>query len=88
LSHGCFTSTCWGFHFNDRKYADDYLTIGSIEPYYVFRIFHEIVNYEWDEGMETDIPFMIDQSHNMKEKIEAMVQTVVTEQELYARCVG
>jgi L-rhamnose isomerase/sugar isomerase len=76
-----------GFHFNDRKYADDDLTIGSIDPYQVFRIFHEIVTYQWEEGSTADIPFMIDQSHNMKEKIEAMVQTVVTAQELYTRSV-
>ncbi len=77
-----------GFHLNDRKYADDDLTIGSIDPYHVFRIFHEIVNYEWDEGVELSVPFMIDQSHNMKEKIEATVQTAVTAQELYARAVS
>lgn len=74
-----------GFHFNDRKYADDDLTIGSIDPYCVFRIFHEIVNYEREKKSDVSIPFMIDQSHNLKEKMEAMVQTVVTAQELYAR---
>ena len=72
-----------GFHFNDRKYADDDLTLGSIDPYQVFRIFHEILS----DGGETDggPAFMIDQSHNLKGKVEAMVQTVVTAQELYAR---
>ncbi len=39
-----------GFHFNDRRYADDDLTLGSIDPYQVFRIFHEIRNYEWETG--------------------------------------
>jgi L-rhamnose isomerase / sugar isomerase len=33
-----------GFHFNDRRYADDDLTLGSIDPYQVFRIFHEILS--------------------------------------------
>jgi L-rhamnose isomerase / sugar isomerase len=72
-----------GFHFNDRKYADDDLTLGSIDPYQVFRIFHEILSVNADES--ESIAFMIDQSHNLKGKIEAMVQTVVTAQELYAK---
>ncbi|MBB5316448.1 TIM barrel protein [Tunturibacter empetritectus] len=72
-----------GFHFNDRKYADDDLTLGSIDPYQVFRIFHEILSAE--EKDRTDIAFMIDQSHNLKGKVEAMVQTVATAQELYAK---
>jgi L-rhamnose isomerase/sugar isomerase len=72
-----------GFHFNDRRYADDDLTLGSIDPYQVFRIFHEIVNAKPDKG--AGVAFMIDQSHNLKGKIEAMVQTVITAQELYAK---
>ena len=39
-----------GFHFNDRRYADDDLTLGSIDPYQVFRIFHEIAFFEWETG--------------------------------------
>ena len=72
-----------GFHFNDRKYADDDLTIGSIDPYQVFRIFHEILSapIAATEG----VAYMIDQSHNLKGKMEAMVQSVVTAQELFAR---
>ncbi len=74
-----------GFHFNDRKYADDDLTLGSIDPYQIFRIFHEIL-FEQSKGSAFKKPaFMIDQSHNLKGKIEAMVQTVVTAQELYAK---
>ena len=65
-----------GFHFNDRRYADDDLTLGSIDPYQVFRIFHEILFYEWETRKQTDIAYMIDQSHNLKGKIEAMIQTV------------
>jgi L-rhamnose isomerase / sugar isomerase len=72
-----------GFHFNDRKYADDDLTLGSIDPYQVFRIFHEILSANAEE--RADVAFMIDQSHNLKGKIEAMVQTVMTAQELYAK---
>jgi L-rhamnose isomerase/sugar isomerase len=74
-----------GFHFNDRRYADDDLTLGSIDPYQVFRIFHEIFYFEWETGQRADIAYMIDQCHNLKGKIEAMIQTVTTAQELYAK---
>ncbi len=74
-----------GFHFNDRRYADDDLTIGSIDPYQVFRIFHEIALFEWEAGGKADVAYMIDQSHNMKAKMEAMIQTVMTAQELFAK---
>ncbi|HEY6447460.1 MAG TPA: TIM barrel protein [Acidobacteriaceae bacterium] len=73
-----------GFHFNDRRYADDDLVIGSIDPYQVFRIFHEILN-EPDPAVTADIAFMIDQSHNLKGKMEAMVQTVMIAQELFLK---
>ena len=74
-----------GFHFNDRRYADDDLTLGSIDPYQVFRIFHEIAFFEWETGGPADIAYMIDQSHNLKGKIEAMIQTVTMAQMLFAR---
>lgn len=74
-----------GFHFNDRRYADDDLTLGSIDPYQVFRIFHEIRFFEWETGRQPDIAYMVDQSHNLKGKIEAMIQTVTTAQELWAK---
>ncbi len=74
-----------GFHFNDRRYADDDLTIGSIDPYQVFRIFHEIRFFEWETGKPADIAYMVDQSHNLKGKIEAMIQTVTMAQELYSK---
>jgi L-rhamnose isomerase/sugar isomerase len=73
-----------GFHFNDRKYADDDLTLGSIDPYQVFRIFHEILSCP-DAKATGGIAYMIDQSHNLKGKVEAMVQTVVMAQELFAK---
>ena len=78
------TGMLGGFHFNDRRYADDDLTLGSIDPYQIFRIFHEIHAAATD-GLELDIAYMIDQSHNLKGKMEAMVQTVVTAQELYLK---
>src|SRR2546426_1474114 len=74
-----------GFHFNDRRYADDDLTIGSIDPYQVFRIFREILHFEWETGTRADVAFMIDQSHNLKGKIEAMIQTVTIAQELFSK---
>ncbi len=77
-----YTRELGGFHFNDRKYADDDLTLGSIDPYQLFRIFAEILS---SPDSSNDIAFMIDQSHNLKGKMEAMVQSVVTAQELYAR---
>ncbi|MGC1462158.1 MAG: TIM barrel protein [Terracidiphilus sp.] len=78
------TGMLGGFHFNDRRYADDDLTLGSIDPYQVFRIFHEIHAAAAD-GVELDIAYMIDQSHNLKGKMEAMVQTVMAAQELYLK---
>jgi L-rhamnose isomerase/sugar isomerase len=78
------TGLLGGFHFNDRRYADDDLTLGSIDPYQIFRIFHEI-HAAADDSLNFDIAYMIDQSHNLKGKMEAMVQTVVTAQELYLK---
>ncbi len=74
-----------GFHFNDRKYADDDLTLGSIDPYQAFRIFNEIAAYEHRAGKDLDIAYMIDQSHNIKPKVQAMIQTVCRVQELLAK---
>jgi len=74
-----------GFHFNDRRYADDDLTMGSIDPYQVFRIFQEIRFFEWETGRRADIAYMVDQSHNLKGKIEAMIQTVMMAQQLFAK---
>jgi L-rhamnose isomerase / sugar isomerase len=74
-----------GFHFNDRRYADDDLTMGSIDPYQVFRIFHEILYFERETGEQADIAYMIDQSHNLKNKIEAMIQTASMAQQLFSK---
>jgi len=74
-----------GFHFNDRRYADDDLTLGSIDPYQVFRIFHEILSYEWETGVKANVAYMIDQSHNLKGKIEETIQTVTIAQLLFAK---
>jgi len=74
-----------GFHFNDRRYADDDLTLGSIDPYQVFRIFREILSFEWETGRSAGVSYTIDQSHNLKGKIEAVIQTVSMAQQLYAK---
>ena len=85
-SPGCLSEDMLGgFHFNDRRYADDDLTLGSIDPYQVFRIFHEIRYFEWETGKRADIAYMVDQSHNLKGKIEAMIQTVTMAQELFSK---
>lgn len=76
-----------GFHFNDSKYGDDDLTTGSIKPYQLFLIFNELVD-AWEEGLDGfDPDFMIDQSHNLKDPIEAFIQTVDQLQKAYAKAV-
>ena len=74
-----------GFHLNDRRYADDDLTVGSVDPYQVFRIFHELLYYEWETKGKPDIAYVIDQSHNLKGKIEETIQTVTVAQQLFAK---
>ena len=70
-----------GFHFNNRKYADDDLIVGAIDPFELFRIMREIAQTEAVE----QIAFMIDQSHNVEGKIDAMIQSVVNIQTAYAK---
>lgn len=74
-----------GFHFNDRRYADDDLTLGCIDPYQVFRIFHEICYFTWEKGKAPDLAYMVDQSHNLKNKIEETIQTANNAQELFLK---
>ena len=70
-----------GFHFNNRKYADDDLIAGSIDPFELFRIMREISRV----GDLGPIAFMIDQSHNIEGKIDAMIQSVQNIQTAYAK---
>src|SRR6201996_528789 len=67
-----------GFHLNDSKYGDDDLTVGSINPYQLFLIFNELVEGMDARGMNhaTDIGWMIDASHNVKDPIEDLLQSV------------
>src|SRR5207344_2897016 len=77
-----------GFHFNNRKYADDDLVVGSIDPFELFRILGEIVSARRDAttaAAANNIAFMIDQSHNVEGKIEAMLQSVANIQTAYAK---
>jgi L-rhamnose isomerase/sugar isomerase len=77
-----------GFHFNDKKYADDDLVVGSIKPYELFLIYNELVGAAFDEATAStaeNVAYMIDQSHNIKNKIEAMIQSVVNIQIAYAQ---
>jgi L-rhamnose isomerase/sugar isomerase len=74
-----------GFHFNDSKYGDDDLTTGSIRPYQLFLIFNELVDAGLELGAAFNPAYMIDQSHNLKDPIEALLQSVVALQTAYAR---
>lgn len=74
-----------GFHFNNRKYADDDLTTGSTNPYELFLIYCELVAGEQDPTVNFDVAYMIDQSHNVKPKVTAMIQSVVAIQRAYAK---
>ena len=79
-----------GFHFNARKYADDDLTVGSINPYELFLIFFELVKAEIDadekvRSCANRVAYMFDQSHNLKNKIEATIQSAVMCQETLAK---
>jgi L-rhamnose isomerase/sugar isomerase len=74
-----------GFHFNDSKYGDDDLTAGSIKPYVLFLIFHELVLAERERLPGFDPAYMIDQSHNLKDPIESLLQTVDQLQQAYAK---
>ncbi|NNV55146.1 sugar isomerase [Limnovirga soli] len=67
-----------GFHFNDSKYGDDDLTVGSIKPYQLFLIFNELVEGMDARGMKhaTDLGWMIDASHNVKDPLEDLLQSV------------
>jgi L-rhamnose isomerase/sugar isomerase len=67
-----------GFHFNDSKYGDDDLTVGSINPYQLFLIFNELVEGMDARGMNhaTDLGWMIDASHNVKDPLEDLLQSV------------
>jgi L-rhamnose isomerase/sugar isomerase len=74
-----------GFHFNSKKYADDDLTSGSIAPYELFLIYNELIDGARDPEVRMNVAYMIDQSHNVKPKIQAAIQSVVNLQTAYAK---
>lgn len=76
-----------GFHFNDSKYGDDDLTVGSINPYQLFLIFNELVEGMDARGMNhaTDLGWMIDASHNVKDPLEDLLQSVEAIKIAYAQ---
>jgi L-rhamnose isomerase/sugar isomerase len=71
-----------GFHFNARRYADDDLIVGTTNPFELFAIYNELVGAG---DLAGDVAYMIDQSHNIEPKIEAMLQSVLNCQEAYAK---
>lgn len=76
-----------GFHFNDSKYGDDDLTVGSINPYQLFLIFKELVEGMDARGMNhaSDLGWMIDASHNVKDPLEDLLQSVEAIMVAYAQ---
>ena len=74
-----------GFHLNDNHYADDDLTAASIYPYRLFRIFHELIVAGKKRGGKFQPAYMIDQSHNLKDPVEALIQTAMELQNIWAK---
>lgn len=79
-----------GFHFNNRKYADDDLIVGTTNPYELFLIYNELVEGELSSDATVqecaqNVAYMIDQSHNIEGKLEAMMLSVLNCQEAYAK---
>ncbi|MHB8892293.1 MAG: L-rhamnose isomerase, partial [Candidatus Limnocylindrales bacterium] len=80
-----------GFDLNDKKYGDDDLMVGSIDPYQLFRIAHELVGAMRDDAdpvaqrCANEIVYMLDQCHNIEPKIPAMIRSVMNLQEAFAK---
>ena len=74
-----------GFHFNDSKYGDDDLTAGSIKPYALFLIFNELVYGMQNNSQNPDLAWMIDASHNVKDPLEDLIQSLEAIQVAYAK---
>jgi L-rhamnose isomerase/sugar isomerase len=73
-----------GFHLNNRKYADDDLMVGTINPLELFLIFNQIVDAEFDNA-GSEITYMLDQSHNIEPSIEGIIQSLMNTQTAYAK---
>ncbi|HDZ05712.1 hypothetical protein LCGC14_0065810 [marine sediment metagenome] len=74
-----------GFHFNDSKYGDDDSTVGSVKPYALFLIFNELVYGMANNSQNPDLAWMIDASHNIKDPLEDLLQSLEAIQEAYAK---
>lgn len=79
-----------GFDFNDRKYGDDDLMVGSVNPYQLFLIYHELVSAEYSDHATAaqnarQVAYMLDQCHNIEGKIGAIIYSVMNCQEIYAK---
>ena len=80
-----FRGKLGGFHFNDSKYGDDDLTVGSIKPYALFLIFNELVYGMANNPQNPELAWMIDASHNVKDPLEDLMQSLEAIQESYAK---
>jgi L-rhamnose isomerase/sugar isomerase len=80
-----------GFDLNDKKYGDDDLMVGSIDPYQLFRIFHELVKAADDvtdpvaRACVERVVYMLDQCHNIEPKMPAVIRSVMNLQEAFAK---
>jgi L-rhamnose isomerase/sugar isomerase len=74
-----------GFHFNDSKYGDDDLDAGSIDPFRLYRVFHELVDAAARGAPGFDPAYMLDQSHNVTDPIESLIFSAMELQRAYAQ---
>jgi len=81
-----------GFDLNDKKYGDDDLMVGSIDPYQLFRICHELIKAQADEASDPvahanarEVVYMLDQCHNIEPKLPAVIRSVMNLQESMAK---
>jgi L-rhamnose isomerase / sugar isomerase len=74
-----------GFHFNDSKYGDDDLDTGSVNPFQIFLVFNELVDAELRDAADFRPAYMLDQSHNVTDPIESLLESAVALQRAYAQ---
>ena len=74
-----------GFHFNDSKYGDDDLDAGSVEPFRLFLVFNELADAAARKAKDFAPAYMIDQSHNVTDPIESLMQSAIELQRAYAQ---
>ena len=74
-----------GFHFNDSKYGDDDLDTGAIDPFRIFLVFNELVDAELQEVDGFDPAYMLDQSHNVTDPIESLIESAAAVQRALAQ---